>query len=118
MKPEMMNGYGLLHCQHFGVVVEGMVIHLIRGGYQISTIHDFMCGEKLIHLYHHNPHIDLEGIETVSYSIITSNCEHFAIWIVDGVMRSRQIEVIEWLLTHDTSPPKDLALIPTMSLYI
>lgn len=117
-KGESFNLYGLVHCQHFGVVVEDKIIHLLRDGYHISTVHEFMEGEKLLHVYHCNPKIDLEYVDTISYSLVLSNCEHFASFIVDGVMRCRQLEVMEWLAMHDTEPPSDLKLIPTISLYI
>lgn len=122
-KSESYNIYGILHYQHFGVIVDvddvPLILHITStDGVHVSTIDEYMDGERILHLYHHNPYIDIRGIEDTKYSFLLSNCEHLATKIVDGVARSRQVEAMEYLSTHDDDPPLDMKLIPSVSLYI
>lgn len=122
-KGESFNLYGIIHCQHFGVVVDidddPLILHITKSkGVHLSSISEYMDGERILHIYHNNPYPDLSNIEGISYSLLMSNCEHLATRIVDGVPRSRQLEVLEYISTSDGDPPEDMRLVPNMSLYI
>lgn len=120
---DSFNLWGILHCQHFGVVIDVdgedvMVLHILSDGVHIVPLSVYMGDAKLLHVYHSNPYPDIRGVEVTKYNLLMSNCEHMATLIVDGVARSRQLETIEWLLTSDEVPPEDLRLIPKHNLYI
>lgn len=122
-KGESFNLYGVIHCQHFGVVLDvdddPLIIHITSDkGVHVSTLSEYMEGERILHLYHVNPYPDIGDIETTKYSLFLSNCEHLASKIVDGVARSRQLEVIEYLSMNSGNPPEDMKLIPHTNIYI
>lgn len=119
---ESFNLWGIIHCQHFGVVVdldreEPLILHILSDGVRISPLSEYMGGAKLFHVYHSNPYPDIRGIEKSKYSLLMSNCEHLATLVVDGVARSRQLEVMEHLATSDQDPPEELRLKPKYNLY-
>lgn len=122
-KGEKFNLYGALHCQHFGVVVDvdhvPLIIHITSDkGVHVSGLEEYMDGERILHIYHCNPYPDIRDLEDTKYSFLMSNCEHLASKIVDGIARSRQLEVMEYLSTHDDNPPDDMKLVPRYNLYI
>jgi hypothetical protein len=74
---DSFNLWGLIHCQHFDVVIdvdnEPLIVHITTEGVAIITLSEYMGQAKMLHVYHSNPYPDLSNIDKRKYSILMSN---------------------------------------------
>lgn len=117
----------LIYTQHHGVVIDVnpvKIVHFQDNKIKESTLEQYMNGEKILNVYKNNPLVTYTKEWEGHYNLVTRNCEHFASLLVEGVARSRQIEVLEHLAwgalwkAPSQEVMESLKLIPRLRFYV
>lgn len=121
MERGYINLQPLIYTQHHGIMINSnTVAHFQNNVIKLSSLKEYMGDEKIINVYKKRSNFEWTGEEPINwegkYNLIYNNCEHFASAMIEGYPRSRQIEVLEFLIYHlifgKGYPPESLKLIP------